>query len=91
MQKAIRIVVTGKVQGVFFRVSTQEIARKLGLSGWCMNLPNGDVQIHAEGEGKDLYALTEWCKLGSPMSKVESVKSEDSKPEGYTEFNIKRS
>ncbi len=89
MQKAIRIVVTGKVQGVFFRISTQEMARKLGLSGWCMNLPNGDVQIHAEG--KDLYALTEWCKLGSPMSIVESVKTEDFKPEGYTEFNIKRS
>lgn len=62
MQKAIKIVVTGNVQGVFFRASTQEMARKLGLSGWCMNLPNGDVQIHAEGEEENLKALPEWAK-----------------------------
>lgn len=90
MKVAYDIRVTGKVQGVFYRASTQEKSKELNVTGWCKNLDNGDVQIHAEGKQVDLQALLLWCKLGPPKAVVDSVNYTEVQLEHYSEFTIER-
>jgi len=90
MPIAFEITVKGRVQGVFYRASTREKAIELGVKGWCMNLPNGDVLIHAEGERVDLNSLLLWCKVGPPKAIVDSVNFQETEFKGYSEFSIKR-
>ena len=70
---AARFLVSGKVQGVFFRASTREQALKLGLRGYAKNLPDGRVEVLAEGEAPTLDALERWLHVGPPMARVETV------------------
>ena len=72
-----RFLVRGKVQGVFFRASTREQAVKLGLSGYAKNLPDGRVEVLAEGDASALDALERWLHVGPPMARVESVERSD--------------
>jgi acylphosphatase len=65
--------VHGKVQGVFFRASTRERALDLGLSGSATNLPDGSVEVVAEGEAMAVDALEAWLRHGPPMARVERV------------------
>ncbi|MEA3232843.1 MAG: acylphosphatase [Thermodesulfobacteriota bacterium] len=67
------IVISGKVQGVFFRADTQKAARRYGVSGWVCNRPDGTVEALMEGLRKDVEALIAWCNEGSPMSRVDRV------------------
>ena len=66
---AVHIVVHGSVQGVFFRASTQSQASEHSLTGWVRNLPDGTVEIHAEGEKESLDRFIEWCRQGPPAGK----------------------
>lgn len=87
--KAIRILVYGIVQGVNYRVYTKDEARKLGVVGTVRNLPNGCVEIFAEGPEEKLKELEKWCYKGSPASKVEKVESEWITPSGkFQTFKI---
>ena len=70
---ARRFVVTGKVQGVFFRASTVRIAEKLGLRGFARNLPDGRVEVLALGEPASLANLAEWLREGPPLASVSTV------------------
>ena len=74
---AARFLVSGKVQGVFFRASTREQALKLGLHGHAKNLPDGRVEVLAEGDASAIDALERWLHVGPPMAKVESVERGD--------------
>lgn len=65
--------VTGHVQGVFFRASTQTAARDLGLSGYAKNLDDGSVEVLACGSVAALDALGDWLREGPPMARVDSV------------------
>ena len=76
MSRCLRCRVTGRVQGVFFRASTREQARRLGLSGHARNLPDGAVEILACGSSAALEALREGLWLGPPAARVESVECE---------------
>jgi acylphosphatase len=69
----VNIVITGLVQGVFFRASTLEKAQGLNLSGWVKNQPDGSVEIIAEGERYALEDLVEWCRQGPPGAEVKDV------------------
>ena len=69
----MRIVVSGRVQGVGFRYATVTEARRLGLVGWTRNAPDGSVEIVAEGELADIRALVAWCQTGPPMARVRNV------------------
>ncbi len=69
----VNLIVTGRVQGVFFRASTLEKAQSLNLRGWVMNLPDRSVEILAEGSRYALEDLVEWCKLGPPEAMVQDV------------------
>jgi acylphosphatase len=88
VMRAIHLVIHGKVQGVFFRKHALEKANDLGLKGIVRNLPNGNVEIFAEGYDFRLKELIEWCHIGSPNSKVERVIVHDIAFFGYEQFLI---
>jgi len=69
-------VVSGRVQGVFFRDSTREQAIRLGLSGWVRNLMTGDVELLACGDIKRIEQLQAWLRKGPKFARVSEVKSE---------------
>ncbi len=70
---SMNLLVTGQVQGVFYRASTLEQAQGLNLTGWVKNLSDGTVEIQAEGSRPSLDDLREWCKRGPPSARVEDV------------------
>jgi acylphosphatase len=69
----VRFVVSGRVQGVFFRASTREEALRLGLTGHARNLPNGSVEVVACGDDAALAELERWLALGPPLAQVSRV------------------
>ena len=87
----VNLVVTGVVQGVFYRASTLEQAQGLNLSGWVRNLPDGAVEVLAEGDRPSLEALVDWCRLGPSAARVGdvSVKWGEFKDE-YRTFVVRR-
>jgi acylphosphatase len=74
---SIRLTVSGKVQGVFYRQSACEVAKKLELSGFVKNLPNGDVLIEVHGEGAKVEELFQWSLKGPMLAQVKSVHREE--------------
>jgi len=70
------VTVRGKVQGVFFRASTQEQARQGQLSGYAKNLRNGDVEVLVCGEPNKVEDLLRWLHHGPPLAKVEHLSTE---------------
>ncbi len=74
---ASRFLVSGKVQGVFFRASTREQALKLGLCGHAINLDDGRVEVVVEGDGEAVEALASWLRQGPPMARVDRVERND--------------
>ena len=73
----LHILVSGDVQGVFFRAGTQGEARKLGVVGWVRNVPAGDgVEVMAEGERSALEKLLEWCSHGPAGASVSKTEHE---------------
>jgi len=89
MRKRIIILVSGIVQGVFFRSSTQKKARKLSLTGFVKNEPDGKVKIVAEGEEKSLEELIKWAKRGPMLAKVNGIEVKWDKAQGeFEDFKI---
>ena len=71
--KCIRCNVRGRVQGVFYRASTQQKARELGITGWARNLPDGSVEVLACGGEAALEELLAWLRVGPPHARVDGV------------------
>lgn len=65
--------ITGRVQGVFFRAYTREAAQQIGVAGWVRNLPDGRVEAVFEGEADRIGKMIDWCRRGSPLSRVDRV------------------
>ena len=86
---AFHAFVHGLVQGVFFRASTEEKARSLGISGWVRNCSDGTVEIHAEGPRDRLDQLIAWCHEGPPRAEVQKVDVEWVAPQGAIEFTVR--
>ncbi|HZX79075.1 acylphosphatase [Lysobacter sp.] len=84
---AARFVVSGKVQGVFFRASTREQALELDLRGYAKNLPDGRVEVLAAGSDAALDALAAWLRQGPPQARVDDLErlpaSDDEVGEGF--------
>ena len=72
----VRFIVTGRVQGVFFRASTRERALRLGLTGHAKNLADGSVEVVASGTRKAMDELDAWLHQGPPSAQVEQVQRE---------------
>jgi acylphosphatase len=88
--KRFRAIVRGRVQGVGFRASTGEVARELGLAGWVRNLPDGAVEVEAEGEEPALRELERFLRQGPRMARVQSADFFwEATPEGSGSFEIR--
>lgn len=88
-KQAIIIEVSGRVQGVGFRYHTQNTARKLGVTGFVQNRPNGNVYIEAEAENEALMEFVHWCQKGPQRAVVTDIKISDTLPIGYISFDIR--
>jgi acylphosphatase len=75
MEKQVRAhaIISGRVQGVFFRVETQRAAERFGVAGWVRNRPDGTVEAVFEGRQQDVDGALEWCRQGPRMSHVDKV------------------
>ena len=84
-----RLVVSGRVQGVWFRESTRLEAERHGVAGWARNLPNGTVEIVAEGAEEAVEALARYCAQGPPSARVDDVRVTPEQPEGLAGFVVR--
>ncbi|MGQ0536994.1 MAG: acylphosphatase [Methanobacteriota archaeon] len=88
----VRLVIVGKVQGVWFRAAMQKEARRLGVRGWVRNLPDGSVEAVAEGEPAAVEALVAWSHEGPPGARVVDVHVTPAGPdEGSASFDVRYS
>lgn len=71
--KAFFLRIHGRVQGVWFRASTQNEARACGVSGWVKNAPDGSVEAHVQGDEAAVEQLVQWCHQGPPGARVDRV------------------
>lgn len=90
MQKTVSIIISGKVQGVFYRQSTKELAIVLGIKGEVRNMPDETVNIIATGSSDKIEQLIQWCKQGPPKAKVTNVTIEELPLRTFDKFSIVR-
>ncbi|HEY2320992.1 MAG TPA: acylphosphatase [Solirubrobacteraceae bacterium] len=84
-----RLVVHGKVQGVFFRDSTREAAQNEGVAGWASNRPDGSVEIVLEGPAEAVDSVAGYIRRGPSSARVDDIESYDETPEGLSSFEIR--
>jgi acylphosphatase len=85
--EATDIVVTGRVQGVFYRAAMREQAERLQVNGWVRNEPDGTVTAHLEGSPGAVSELLEWCETGPTAAQVDDVRSRAVEVIGANGFN----
>jgi len=85
----VHLLISGRVQGVFFRMHTHKKALELKLTGWVRNIDDGRVESFAEGPQEKLEVFVEWCHRGPPAAKVDQVEAEWQEGEyQYKDFRI---
>jgi len=85
------LVISGRVQGVFYRASAQQEAQRLGLHGEIRNLPGGEVEAIVEGEKSRIDEFIAWCRRGPPAAEVEDVRVRWREPRGdFRTFRVTR-
>ncbi len=89
MNRCRRYLISGKVQGVFFRASTQDTARQLQLSGFARNLPDGRVEVVACGDESSLRRLEAWLRKSPGYARVDNVIVEDIAARAFTDFEAR--
>lgn len=90
MNQSIQFVVSGRVQGVFFRQRTKEQADRFGLAGWVRNLPDGRVEGFAQGPGPALESLRDWLKSGPPLARVLQLEWNAAPAQELAGFEVRR-
>jgi len=88
--KCLQIIIRGKVQGVWFRVSTRNKVQELGVGGIVKNQTDGSVYIEVEGDEGALKNFIAWCYEGSEFSRVDTVEIFEIKRKNFEEFKIMR-
>ena len=90
MTSRVHVVISGRVQGVWFRATTKQKAEQLGLTGWVRNTYDGNVEAVFEGEENGVQEMLDWCRHGPPLSKVENVEVKNESPtNGFDSFSIR--
>jgi acylphosphatase len=84
-----RVIVHGRVQGVFFRDTTRRRAASRGVAGWVRNRPDGTVEAVFEGEPDAVEAMVAFCREGPRGAAVERVEVSEEPPEGLSSFEIR--
>ena len=69
----VQVIISGRVQGVWFRANTKQRAEQLGINGWVKNTADGKVVALFKGDEKHVQEMIEWCHHGPPLAKVENV------------------
>jgi len=88
-KQRVKLIVKGKVQGVFFRQALKVMAKKHNLSGWVKNLQNGRVETLLEGEDMDVSTVVEWCHAGPANARVEDIEIKNEKFKGeFSKFEV---
>ncbi len=87
--KGIHCIISGKVQGVFYRASTQKMAQNLTLTGWVSNIPNGNVELKAFGDNEKLQDLINWLWDGPSGAVVKDIEVNYIELERFNGFVIK--
>ncbi|HSQ99879.1 MAG TPA: acylphosphatase [Sphingomicrobium sp.] len=86
---ARHVTVAGRVQGVFFRAWTRDLARQLGVTGWVRNCPDGSVEAHVEGEEQDLERLVDRMRGGPRAAEVTEILAREVEPCGFKRFEVR--
>ena len=89
--KHLKITVSGKVQGVFYRLSTKAVADQLGVRGMVANQSDGPVYIEAEGDEFAMDSFLDWCQEGPDRAEVENVSTEVGDMKNYRNFEVVKS
>ena len=89
MKKNVRVLISGRVQGVWFRASTKQKAEMLGVNGWVKNTNNGCVEAVFEGDAEIVDKIIEWCRSGPPLANVENVYVKTQDTADFNSFEIK--
>ncbi|MEP6665285.1 MAG: acylphosphatase [Nocardioidaceae bacterium] len=84
-----RVLVHGRVQGVFFRDGCRERAQSTGVHGWVANRPDGSLEAVFEGLTTDVDALVAWCREGPPEADVSGVEVVDETAQGLERFEVR--
>jgi acylphosphatase len=88
--KTVHIVVQGKVQGVFYRATTKEIADKIGVKGWVRNKKDGCVEITAVGSEQQIQEFIGWCKKGPDRAQVTNLIVTNLQDQDFKDFQVIR-
>ena len=86
--RRVRVRLSGRVQGVFFRASCAQLAEELGLSGWVRNVRGGGLEASFEGIDPAVERMLSWCREGPPLAHVERFETVDEIPTGESGFRI---
>ena len=87
--RAVDVTITGRVQGVFFRATCEQEARRLSVGGWVSNAPDGSVTGHFEGEADAVAALIAWCHDGPRRARVDEVGVRESESHHCAGFEVR--
>ena len=89
MNRCRHFLVSGRVQGVFFRAATEATARRLDVTGWVRNLADGSVELVACGAEAKLAELERWLWQGPPRARVEQVRSREAELQSFGDFCVR--
>lgn len=88
-RRRVHVVISGRVQNVFFRATLAEIARDLGIDGWVSNRADGRVEAVFEGEPRQVVAALRWSRKGPPRARVDAVDVTEEEPSGERGFFVR--
>ena len=90
--KRVHLIISGRVQGVYYRMSAQQQAKAIGLNGWVRNRSDGTVEVVAQGLEDDVEAFLRWCHLGPTLAEVSGIERVDGVPVNIPEgFDVRPS
>lgn len=90
MKSKVHVVISGRVQGVWFRANTKNKAEQLHVTGWVKNTSDGNVEAVFEGEERDVHEMIKWCNEGPPPANVKNVDVKTQSPSNsFDGFSIK--
>ena len=84
----VRVRISGRVQGVFFRAEARSRAESLGLAGWVRNAADGSVEAAFEGDEARVRSMVDWCRRGPSGARVDNVEVQTEEPTGETGFRV---
>ncbi|MFP4000137.1 MAG: acylphosphatase [Desulfobacterales bacterium] len=89
-KKAVRAIISGRVQGVNYRMATSTAADRYGVAGWVRNVPDGTVEAYFEGDVESVDSMLDWCRKGPPAASVADVKIREEEYTGtYSDFTVR--